>query len=236
VTRGWVCNLLVQLFLVLSRTITLGAKSRRIHDHILLSHLRLPQPGGPGPHIYIPQEQGGPVIPPGTGFRFVASYDSQGCGGGILTRLHTGAQIYIVSRSINTSVCLVTTILSNFFFSLICRDCSVSKVAGVTFPTETAICSLSQCPDWMLYHPVVNSVAARCYLHGSRAETWNCLLTSFHCRGVWTEREIQQRNFFMRCCLGEAGEAVTASVSSGQSSWLQIRRLSFDSRHYQKPK
>jgi hypothetical protein len=42
---------------------TLGSKSRRTHDHILLSHLRFPQPGGPGPRIYIPQEQGGPVIP-----------------------------------------------------------------------------------------------------------------------------------------------------------------------------
>jgi hypothetical protein len=29
-----------------------------------------PQPGGQGPRIYIPQEQGGPVIPPGTGFTF----------------------------------------------------------------------------------------------------------------------------------------------------------------------
>jgi hypothetical protein len=29
---------------------------------------RLPQPGGLGPRIYIPQEQDGPVIPPGTGF------------------------------------------------------------------------------------------------------------------------------------------------------------------------
>jgi hypothetical protein len=28
------------------------------------------QPAGPGPRIYIPQEQGGPVIPPGTGFPF----------------------------------------------------------------------------------------------------------------------------------------------------------------------
>jgi hypothetical protein len=28
------------------------------------------QPGGPGPRIYIPQEQGGPVIPTGTGFPF----------------------------------------------------------------------------------------------------------------------------------------------------------------------
>jgi hypothetical protein len=32
--------------------------------------LRLPQPGGPGPRIYIPQEQGGLDIPPGTGFPF----------------------------------------------------------------------------------------------------------------------------------------------------------------------
>jgi hypothetical protein len=49
-----------------------------------------PQPGGPGPRIYISQEQGGPVIPPGTGLAFVASYYSQDNGGGILTRLHTG--------------------------------------------------------------------------------------------------------------------------------------------------
>jgi hypothetical protein len=38
--------------------------------HILLSHTRLPQPGWPGPCIYIPQEWASPVIPPGTGFRF----------------------------------------------------------------------------------------------------------------------------------------------------------------------
>jgi hypothetical protein len=54
-TRGRVCNVLVQLLLGLARAVTLGSKSRRTQDHILLSHLRLPQ------------EQGGPVIPPGTG-------------------------------------------------------------------------------------------------------------------------------------------------------------------------
>jgi hypothetical protein len=52
------------------RAVTLGSGSRRTHDRILLSHLRLPQPGGPGPHICIPQEQGGSVIPLGTGFPF----------------------------------------------------------------------------------------------------------------------------------------------------------------------
>jgi hypothetical protein len=62
--------LLVQLLLGLARAVTLGSKSRRAHGHILLSHLRLPQPGGPGSRIYIPQEQGGPVILLGSGYPF----------------------------------------------------------------------------------------------------------------------------------------------------------------------
>jgi hypothetical protein len=40
----------------------------RTRNHTLLSHWDSPQPGGPGSRIYIPEEQGGPVIPPGTGF------------------------------------------------------------------------------------------------------------------------------------------------------------------------
>jgi hypothetical protein len=88
--RGWACNLLVQLLLGLAKGVTLGPKPRKTHDHILLSNLRLPQLGGPGPHIYIPQEKGGPVIPLGTGY--ATSYDSQGYGGGILSRLHMGPE------------------------------------------------------------------------------------------------------------------------------------------------
>jgi hypothetical protein len=38
--------------------------------HFTVSDSRLPLPGGPGPRTYIPQEQGGPVISPGTGFPF----------------------------------------------------------------------------------------------------------------------------------------------------------------------
>jgi hypothetical protein len=48
--------------------ITQRSESLRTRNYTLLSHLRLPQPGGPGSRIYIPQEEGGPVIPPGTGF------------------------------------------------------------------------------------------------------------------------------------------------------------------------
>jgi hypothetical protein len=47
------------------------------------------QLGGPGPRIYIPQEQAAPVIPPGIVF---ASYDSQGYGGGTLIRLHSAKE------------------------------------------------------------------------------------------------------------------------------------------------
>jgi hypothetical protein len=55
----------------LASSVPLGSEPRGTQDHILLSQfLRLPQLGGPGSLIYIPQEQGGPVIPPGTGFPF----------------------------------------------------------------------------------------------------------------------------------------------------------------------
>jgi hypothetical protein len=62
------------------------SESRRTRDHILLPHLRLPQLGGPGPQIYIPQEQGGPVVPRGTCFPFRRLFRLAG----ILTHLHTG--------------------------------------------------------------------------------------------------------------------------------------------------
>jgi hypothetical protein len=66
---SWVCRL--QLLLVLASAVILRSESRATHDHIFtVSDSRLPQPGGSGPRIYIPQEQGGPVITPGTGFPF----------------------------------------------------------------------------------------------------------------------------------------------------------------------
>jgi hypothetical protein len=55
---------------IICSAITHWLESHRTHNHILLSHMRLLQPGMPVPRIYIPQEQGGPVIPPGTGFPF----------------------------------------------------------------------------------------------------------------------------------------------------------------------
>jgi hypothetical protein len=67
-TKEGICRL--QLLLVLASSVIFGIESRGARDHILLSDSRLPQPVGPGPRIYIPQEQGGPVIPPCTGLPF----------------------------------------------------------------------------------------------------------------------------------------------------------------------
>jgi hypothetical protein len=57
-TRGRVCNVLVQLLLDLARAVTLGSKSRRTHSHILLSSETLPIWRARSPYLY----------PPGTGW------------------------------------------------------------------------------------------------------------------------------------------------------------------------
>jgi hypothetical protein len=68
-TRERVCRL--QLLLILASSVIRGSQSRVTRDHILLSQIRdSPKPGGPSPRIYMSQEQGGPVIPPGTEFPF----------------------------------------------------------------------------------------------------------------------------------------------------------------------
>jgi hypothetical protein len=43
---------------------------RDSRPYFTVSDSRLHKPGGPDPHIYVPQEQGGQVIPPGTVFPF----------------------------------------------------------------------------------------------------------------------------------------------------------------------
>jgi hypothetical protein len=45
---------------------TAAGLRQRSHSRVRLLDSRLPQPGWPDPRIYIPQEQDGPVIPPGT--------------------------------------------------------------------------------------------------------------------------------------------------------------------------
>jgi hypothetical protein len=88
-TRGRVCNLL--LLLVLTSTVLLGSESRGTQDHILLSQfLRLPHLEGQVPVFISPRNRVAQLYPRALGSLSVVSYDSQGYGGGILSRLHTG--------------------------------------------------------------------------------------------------------------------------------------------------
>jgi hypothetical protein len=73
----------------------------------MLSHLRLPQPEGPGPCIYIPQEQGGPVP------FFSPLTTRRDYSGGILSCFYTGQPgslsvvylTYVHPRIIEDQVC-----------------------------------------------------------------------------------------------------------------------------------
>jgi hypothetical protein len=68
-TRGFVCRL--QLLLVLASAVILRYESRGTHGPILPSQIPdSPNLEGQVPGVYIPQEEGGPVLPPGTGFPF----------------------------------------------------------------------------------------------------------------------------------------------------------------------
>jgi hypothetical protein len=51
---------------------------------------RLSKPGGPGPHIHIPQNRMAQLYPQTLGSLFITFYESQGYGGGIQTHLHAG--------------------------------------------------------------------------------------------------------------------------------------------------
>jgi hypothetical protein len=73
------CNILSDERMGLSFTIAAGPRQlnhsvvrvpRDSWTYFIVSDSRLPQPKGPSPRIYIPQKQGVPVIPPGTGFHF----------------------------------------------------------------------------------------------------------------------------------------------------------------------
>jgi hypothetical protein len=55
----------------LASTVIIRSETHRTHGHILLSQdSRIPQPGGPGPRIYIAKEEGGLIRPSDTGFPF----------------------------------------------------------------------------------------------------------------------------------------------------------------------
>jgi hypothetical protein len=125
----------------------------------LLSHLRLPQPGGTGPRIYIPPEQGGPVISPDTGFPFARLSRLSGlrwkysnppphgfhwpCGGyGLSYGRRPVDQFGLVSGSTLRPMTRFYLILS-LSQLLCCSSCRASSL------TRGRICNL-QCTRWLV--------------------------------------------------------------------------------------
>jgi hypothetical protein len=87
--RGWVCRL--QLQLVLASAVILRSESRGTHDHILhYQFWNSPNLEGQVPVYISPRNRVARLYPQALGSLFVASYGSQGCGGAIRPRLHTG--------------------------------------------------------------------------------------------------------------------------------------------------
>jgi hypothetical protein len=88
--RGWVCRL--QVLLALASAIILRPESRGNHDHILLSQIR-DSPNLEGQVLIFKSNRTAQLYHQALGSLFVASYDSQGYGGGIRPLLHTGTPL-----------------------------------------------------------------------------------------------------------------------------------------------
>jgi hypothetical protein len=89
--RGQVCRL--QFLLVLASAVILGSGSSWTYDYILLSQIRdFPNLEGQVPLFIYPRNKVAKLCPQALGSIFIASYDSQGYGGGIRTCLHVGNQ------------------------------------------------------------------------------------------------------------------------------------------------
>jgi hypothetical protein len=90
-TRGWVCRL--QLLLVLASASNSQVRvPRDSWPPFTVSGSRLPNLEGQVPVFISPRNRVTRLYPQELGSLFVASYDSQGYGGGILLRLHINIQ------------------------------------------------------------------------------------------------------------------------------------------------
>jgi hypothetical protein len=102
-TREWVCCL--RLLLALVSSVILGFESRGLLTIFYCLRFETPPTWRARPPYLYPQGTGWPSLyPQALGSRFVASYDSQGYGGGIRTRLDTGCAVQ--SQTNFTTGCL----------------------------------------------------------------------------------------------------------------------------------
>jgi hypothetical protein len=100
-TRGRLCRL--QLLLYLASAVILVSESRETYDHFFLPQIR------DSPNLEVTvfisrRNRVAQLYPQALGSLFIASYDSQGYGGGIWSCLHTGSDLAVFRFSIY-SIC-----------------------------------------------------------------------------------------------------------------------------------
>jgi hypothetical protein len=89
-TRGLVCNLLYHCFWALPEQSLLGRSLAELTTIFYCLIWYSPNLEGQVPVFISPRNRVAQLYPRALGSLYVASYDSPGYGGGILTRLHTG--------------------------------------------------------------------------------------------------------------------------------------------------
>jgi hypothetical protein len=94
---------------------------RDLWPHFTVSDSRLPQPGGPGPRIYIPRNMVARFYPQALGSLFVAFYDSQGGG---IRELVAEVLINSIIRT-RTRYFRHVTILLRFYAAFWLRDINI---------------------------------------------------------------------------------------------------------------
>jgi hypothetical protein len=134
-TRGRVCNLLLPVLLGLASAVTLGSKSHRTRDHMLLSHLSL-------------------------GSLSVASYYSYGHGGGIISCLHAEVRYFSVSdfkqsththRTVRLSLKGSLTLLHNL--SIYSAENTIFKSSYMSI-CECAVVIILEGDSLQCYYPI----------------------------------------------------------------------------------
>jgi hypothetical protein len=155
-TRGWVCNLLEQLLLGLARAVTPGPSPAKLATIVYCLIETPPTWRARSPYLCPPRNKVAQLYPRALGSLFVSSYDSQGCGGGILTHLHTRfwtsnsytsqSQSYLTtdSQSASLSWCQATIRTRDQFFFLLEIFLSQLRICYFMAPSLTRgwVCNL----------------------------------------------------------------------------------------------
>jgi hypothetical protein len=99
--------------------------------YFIVSDSRLPQPEGPGPRIYIPQERVAQLYPQSLVSLLVASYDSQGYGGGIGTRLQFGCPNNVFTKLFPSNSCYTAACLHSCYLAMGLHVTVLSKLCNL---------------------------------------------------------------------------------------------------------